>query len=219
MTKVIKIIISLFLISSTYATNLSKPLIKTLQEGGNVLLFRVPESIIGSDRVVFSSRNYENCHEQRTLSTRGVSDSETIKKAIRNQGISISEVISSSYCRTLQSSSISFPEKAILVNRLLNSICRESSENMSRFSRELLRKIQTPVSNDNRVIMGHQCNIQYLLKDAITAFDSNRIRLGAGEALVIRPLGDHYKIVGIISLKTWYQWAEIPFSTRPEQPF
>jgi len=212
---IIAFLVTLFS-TSAFAADPAPALIRTLQEGGNVLLFRVPESIMGSDRVVFSSRNFEYCEEQRTLSPRGMEDARTIGEAIRHQGIHISEVVSSAYCRTLQSSSIAFPEQSIQINRQLNSICRESTKNMAGFSEELLRRIQAPVDQGNRIIMGHQCNIQYLLKRDITAFESDRLRLSAGEALVIRPGDDSFQIIGIITLKTWYQWAEKPFNKRPE---
>lgn len=189
-----------------------------LKQGGYTILFRVPDSIIGSDLVLFNSRDFKNCKEQRNLSLRGKFDSNIIKKAFVNQKIPVFNVTSSAYCRNLEASNISFPEKTIQIDRHLNSICRESSENMKNYSQILIDELSKPVSRGNRIIMGHQCNIQFILKQEIIDLGLGKIRLEAGEALIIKPQNKSYKVAGIVELASWYEWAKIPISSRIISP-
>src|SRR5262245_60975102 len=95
---------------------------RSLKAGGLVLVFRHAATDFtkpDQDPVVVS-----DCSTQRNLSAQGRADARAIGRGVRRLGLPIGKVLSSAYCRTLETARLAFG-RATLHPALLNTIAAE----------------------------------------------------------------------------------------------
>jgi phosphohistidine phosphatase SixA len=81
-------------------------LVEALQEGGYVILMRhMATEAVAPDPATFDLRD---CSTQRNLSEEGRRDAELVHQAVEKLGIRIGEVLSSPYCRCLETARLAF---------------------------------------------------------------------------------------------------------------
>ncbi|MFB5282455.1 histidine phosphatase family protein [Peribacillus sp. Hz7] len=134
--------------------------IEKLQNGGYIIYFRHGEATVGKDEptVIF-----ENCETQRNLSETGKQQAILIGKVFREKGIPIEPfVISSPFCRALDTAKLAFSNNPIRIERSLAKIVDLSEvPTLTDAERKVIiddfiRLLERPPSSgQNKVIIGH----------------------------------------------------------------
>lgn len=134
-----------------------KALVKALQKGGYVIYFRHAEtdhSQADTDRM-----NLKNCETQRNLSEKGREQSRAIGKASAALGIKVAKVLSSPYCRCIDTGKLAFGEVTI-VDDLEFAISKSEAE-AKRLGAVLRKLLGTkPPKGTNTAIIAHTANLQ-----------------------------------------------------------
>jgi phosphohistidine phosphatase SixA len=145
---------------------------EALRRGGYVIFFRHGHADVGADATPF---DLADCSRQRNLSEQGKRDAATIGEAFRALGIPVGEVLSSEYCRALDTARLAFgrAERA----RGLNLCCQDGTgQSDAERLRFLERALATrPRPGTNTVLVGHGA---HMMTD-----------LGMGEAAIYLPDG------------------------------
>ncbi len=184
-------------------------MLATLKTGGVSLVFRVTDANQGGEIVLAHSRDFSQCNEQRLLSLQGKKDAKAIGKAFKQHKIKIASLETSAYCRTLDQASISFPDQDVIISSDLNSICEEHPDIMLSNTFALFQKVKTPVPAEQiNIILTHQCNIRFALRNEITEVCDRPGRLSSGEAAVVSAHEGMFKLLGCVSLAQWYEWGQ-----------
>lgn len=134
-----------------------KALLDALRKGGYILYFRhatTDRSQIDSDRV-----NLKNCATQRNLSEKGREQSKAIGKAFKARGIKVAEVITSPYCRCIDTARLAFGEFTVSED-LVWTLGQPEAE--TKRLGEALRKLlgTKPSKGTNTVLVSHMANIK-----------------------------------------------------------
>jgi phosphohistidine phosphatase SixA len=130
---------------------------KQLREGGYVLLMRHAETVSGiGDPPGFS---LDDCKTQRNLSDEGRAQARRTGDAFRKQGIALSEVRSSAWCRCVDTARLAFGKASVWP--ALNSAFNAPGERRQRTTEVLAgtRGIKAP---HNLMLVTHQANIAAL---------------------------------------------------------
>ena len=189
-------------------------LLQHLKNGGMSIVFQVPDAPMGGDLVLSLGRDFSVCEDQRTLGQRGKSDADIIGKALLKQSIPVGYVHGSQYCRAKDSLTRILPNKSYEPDSSLNDICIESAKIMHANADALTNLLKQPVANGNRVIMTHQCNVRFVLRNQLTKVCDKPGRLKAGEAAVVDQTG---QIKGCLSIADFYALAGEDIADRPAQ--
>lgn len=146
-----------------------------LKEGGYVLLIRhaVTEPGIGDP----DHFTLDDCSTQRNLSTQGRADAKRIGEAFRQHEIPVSEVLSSRWCRCIDTAQLAFGE--VTPSPMLDSIFREGGKTAEERTRSVADAIARMPPDRNLVMVTHQVNIQALAG----------VSVAAGEVVVAKPGG------------------------------
>jgi phosphohistidine phosphatase SixA len=155
-----------------------------LKQGGKVVLLRHTHVQIreGIGRLVPG-----NCAEEVNLTARGVEQAKRIGEAFRAHGIAVGEVLTSPYCRCLDTGRLAFgratPVEYLKPPGVLTEAQAKSNE--KRVVDEILRH-RGP---SNLVMITHDLNIaNIILEDTVPM----------GEFFVIQPTGADFDVVGKI---------------------
>lgn len=134
--------------------------VEKLKNGGHIIYFRHGEATVGKDQpnVVF-----ENCQTQRNLSEIGKKQAILIGKVFREKEIPIEPfVISSPFCRALDTARLAFHNNPIRIERSLAKVVDLSEvPTLTDAERKVIiddfrRVLELPPSlGQNRVIIGH----------------------------------------------------------------
>ncbi|MCZ7588239.1 MAG: hypothetical protein M5U27_05120 [Gaiella sp.] len=167
-------------------------LAQTLRAGGVVLVVRhaaTDFSKADEDPVVLS-----DCATQRSLSPRGRADARAIGRGSRRLGLAVGKVLSSAYCRTLDTARLAFG-RASVAPALLNTIAAEHDARWRAQVRAARRLIGTrPPPGKVTVLVTHNILVQQATGQT----------LEEGEAIVFRPLGGgRYRVVGRVLPQEW----------------
>jgi phosphohistidine phosphatase SixA len=146
---------------------------KTLESGGHIVLIRhaVTESGIG-DPPEFK---LGDCSTQRNLSDKGRSDAKRIGEAFRKRGIPVAEVLSSRWCRCLDTAKLAFGKYTPVP--MLDSMFNDRNKPIEEKVREFSRVAAQPLMKGNLVMVTHQYNI-----DEFTG-----VSPASGEMVIVRP--------------------------------
>lgn len=119
-----------------------------------------------------------DCDSQRNLSDEGRKQAEQIGRALRKAGFTADSIHSSSYCRNLETAERGFPRKSVEVNdqALFNQPALAHESQVDDVTHRLQGLLSAPPESGNRVIIGHNLNIQ-------SAAD---VRLDEGEMALFR---------------------------------
>ena len=115
-------------------------LVRTLRAGGVVLVLRHAATDFSKpdqDPVVVA-----DCSTQRNLSAQGRADARAIGRGVRRLGVPIGKVLSSAYCRTLETARLAFG-RATVHPALLNTIASEHDAAWERQIRDARRLLGT----------------------------------------------------------------------------
>ena len=167
-------------------------LVRTLRAGGVVLVLRHAATDFSKpdqDPVVVS-----NCSTQRNLSAQGRADARAIGRGVRRLGVPVGRVLSSAYCRTLQTARLAFG-RAIVHPALLNTIATEHDAVWRKQIRDARRLVGTkPAPGTVTVLVTHGIVVQ----------ETTGQTLEEGEAIVFRPLGNgRFRVVGRVLPGEW----------------
>jgi phosphohistidine phosphatase SixA len=160
-----------------------------LRRGGYVLYFRHAATDMSKNDAGMTS--FDDCPTQRNLVDRGRDDARAIGAAIRALGIPIGKVRASPFCRTVETAELAFG-RAEKTAEVRGGPVR--ADDAARYAplRKLLAERPAPGTND--VIVSHG-NPFYAVAGAPY--------LAEGEAAVVQPTGDAFRVVARIRVEDW----------------
>lgn len=175
-----------------------KALIDALKGGGYVIYFRhgkTDHSTYDTDR-----DNLENCTKQRLLSQEGRDEMLSIGKTIGKLGIRVSRVVSSPYCRSIDTAVLAFG--TFVTDEDLKHTVVADAPTVQKQAVALRRLLgQVPEAGTNSVISGHTAN----LKEATGVWPDPE-----GVAVVFRPLGNsRFEYVATIAPDAWKEFLKL----------
>ena len=153
-----------------------------LHEGGYVLLIRHAATDPGiGDPPGF---RLAACNTQRNLSEQGRRDARAIGAAFRKRGIPLGPVLSSRWCRCLDTARLAFGR--VEEAPMLDSMFRDSEAAGRAKVREVLAKVAAYRDKPNLVLVTHDVNIRALVNEYVAP----------GEIVVARRGPDRLEVVG-----------------------
>lgn len=156
-----------------------------LREGGHVLYIRHSLTTPGfGDPPGFE---LEDCSTQRNLSGEGRAQARRMGEALRKRGVPIGEVLSSPWCRCVETARLAFG-RAQTWTPLSNLHGRH--ENAEQQVRALRPRIVAHAGKDNLVLVAHGSVAAALIGE----------RPAMGEILVLKPQPPDFSVVGRLSL-------------------
>ncbi|MCD2517833.1 histidine phosphatase family protein [Massilia sp. G4R7] len=165
-----------------------------LQSGGYVLLIRHAATIPGiGDPPGFK---LAACATQRNLSEQGKRDAAAIGAAFRERGIPLGAVLSSRWCRCLDTARLAFGR--VEEAPMLDSMFQDSEAAGRAKVREVLARTSAwrqAGSKDNLVLVTHDVNIRALVSEFVAQ----------GEIVVAQPVDGRLQVVGRLPLSTVVQ--------------
>jgi virginiamycin B lyase len=165
---------------------------RTLRAGGLVVVLRHAATDFSKpdqDPVVVA-----DCTTQRNLSAQGRADARGIGRGMRRLGLPIGKVLSSAYCRTLETARLAFG-RATVHPALLNTIAAEHDSAWRKQISDARRLLGTrPAAGKLTVLVTHGVVVQ----------ETTGQTLEEGEAIVFRPLGSsRFRVVGRVMPREW----------------
>lgn len=147
-----------------------------LAQGGFVVLLRHAQTVPGANDP--PGYTLEDCNSQRKLSEEGRAQSQRIGDAFRARAIPVARVLSSRYCRCIDTAALAFG--TVEPWDMLNNVGYDDAQTVEMKNAALREAVSRWTSEGNLVLVTHGFNID-------SAF---RIHPIQGEMVVIRPLGD-----------------------------
>ena len=166
-----------------------RPLLDALRRGGYTLYFR--HTSTDFSRLDGNMSSYRDCANQRVLSDRGRDEARNIGKTIAAMRIPVGEVLSSPYCRTMETATPLFGHATGV-----NEIREEAGNRYAALQRLLARPIGAP--GVNRMIIGHGTPFRAI---------AGPPHLGEGEAAVLKPVNGEYAVVARLPIAGWSELA------------
>jgi hypothetical protein len=157
-----------------------------LQEGGKVVLMRHAHVIIkeGIGRL-----SPGHCEEEVNLSALGIEQAKRIGAAFRAHGVAVGEVLSSPYCRSLDTGQLAFgrarPVDYLLPTGVVSE--QQAAANDNRVTREIVQYR----GSTNLVLITQDMNIANIVLEPAEM----------GEMFVLQPVGADFVVVGEIRIE------------------
>jgi phosphohistidine phosphatase SixA len=150
----------------------------TIKQGGHVLLIRHASAPGTFDPPGFK---LDDCSTQRNLSEQGRAQAKQIGEALKARKIPIGEVLSSQWCRCVDTATLAFGSANVAPMAILSSPTKLSSEQRAANTLAVQERIQRlalakPKVSTNSVFVSHMFNIQDVTGQAIDE----------GEILIVR---------------------------------
>jgi virginiamycin B lyase len=187
------LVAALALTTAAGASAIAGPdLSRSLRSGGLVVVLRHAATDFSrpdQDPVVVA-----DCTTQRNLSAQGRADARAIGRGVRRLGLRIGTVLSSPFCRTLETARLAFG-RATINPALLNTIVAEHDARWRKQIRDAKRLLGTkPAAGTLTVLVTHGIVVQ----------ETTGQSLEEGEAIVFRPLGQsRFRLVGRVMPREW----------------
>src|SRR5215831_21237348 len=157
-----------------------------LKQGGKVILLRHTHVDIQEG---IGHLAPGNCAQEVNLSSRGVEQAKRIGAAFRTHGIAVREVLTSPYCRCIDTGTLAFGRATpVQYLRAPGTV----SEDRAKLNRErVVQEILKHRDASNLIMITHDLNIaDLLLEDTVPM----------GEFFVVQPNGSDFDIIGKIRL-------------------
>jgi len=156
---------------------------RALSAGGGAVLLRHAATVAGiGDPPGF---RLDDCATQRNLSDAGRAQARRIGAEFTRRGVQVDEVMSSRWCRCLDTARLAFPRHEVRVFETLNSFFDDGSTRQAQT--EALRSFLARQRTSRRmVLVTHQVNIAALTGQSV----------GMGEALLVRIGGAAGEVLG-----------------------
>jgi phosphohistidine phosphatase SixA len=193
----------LFAANNTETPNLENSmndthLIYELRQGGYILYFRhgkTDHNTFDSDR-----ENLKNCATQRLLSEEGRKEMSWIGNTIRQLDINIGAVISSPYCRSIDTATLAFGGTEINSDLKHTVTADEATMNyQAKMLQKMLSKIPAK-QGTNDVLSAHTANLQ----EAAGIWPKPE-----GVAIVFKPKDDSFKYIATIRPTDWQRLLNV----------
>ena len=155
-----------------------------LKEGGKVILLRHAHVVIGEG---IGKLSPGNCAEEINLSPGGVEQAKRIGEAFRAHGIAVGEVLSSPYCRCLDTGRLAFGHATAVQYLKPPGVVSEAQAALN--NKRVLQEILQYRGPSNLVMITHDLNISNIVYE-----DS----VDMGEFFVLQPNGADFKVIGEI---------------------
>lgn len=150
------------------------PIVEKLQQGGYVIFFR--HAATDHSQKDIDKKNLENCDTQRRLDDKGRQQSKDIGEGFKALGIPVGDVITSHYCRCINTAQIAFGKAT--PTKDITSIQDVTPEVKQQRIANLRKMLATPPKpGTNTVLVAHK----WMFKDA-----SGHL-LEEGEAAIFKP--------------------------------
>ncbi len=151
---------------------------------------------------VLASRDeslFQQCDRQRLLSDEGRNQARTIGEAFRRLGIPVGRVLTSPWCRVRDTAQLAFGRGQVATDQLWDSGYL-AGEERNRY-RDRLRGLLSspPDGGTNTVLVGHMPQF----------YDVTGIALNEGEAVVVWPRGDDFRLLNRIPPAGWDELARL----------
>jgi phosphohistidine phosphatase SixA len=133
-------------------------LVTRMRQGGHIILIRHAATVPGvgdPDGFVLTQ-----CASQRNLSDQGRADAMRIGEAFVRLGIPVADVLSSRWCRCLDTARLAFGR--VTPAPMLDSMFRESADGSARKQSEVASWLSARHAAGNVVMVTHDVNIQAL---------------------------------------------------------
>ena len=157
-----------------------------LKQGGKVILLRHTHVDI---REGIGHLAHGNCAEEVNLSSRGVEQAKRIGKAFRAHGIAVGDVLTSPYCRCIDTGKLAFGRATPVQYLKPPGVATEGQAKMNR--ERVVQEILKHRDPSNLVMITHDLNIaDVVLEDTVPM----------GEFFVVEPKGTDFDIIGKIRL-------------------
>jgi broad specificity phosphatase PhoE len=165
-------------------------LIERMQEGGLVIYWRHA----ATDR---SQRDRDlsdmsRCELQRNLNDQGKEEARKVGEGFERHAIPVESILSSAFCRNVDSARIAFGEDAYEIREdLFNVPPVRDRERQDELVRALQRYLNTPPeeAGQNVVIVGHNINLQR----------AARVQIDEGEIAVFEPGEERPRLLGVLT--------------------
>jgi phosphohistidine phosphatase SixA len=170
--------------SALPAFALSDKATTALKAGGHVILMRHAQTVPGTaDPPGFK---LGDCATQRNLSNAGRADSSRIGEELRRAGITIGRVLSSPWCRCLDTARLMLPDAPVEEDASLSSFVEVRDQDARRKALDSLRAtIAAWRGPGNLLMVSHQVTISALAGES----------LAQGGMLVVRPKPGGFDVV------------------------
>jgi phosphohistidine phosphatase SixA len=156
-----------------------------LKQGGKVILLRHGYVDI---REGIGRLSPGNCAEEANLSSRGIEQAKRIGEAFRTHGIAVGEVLSSPYCRCIDTGEIAFGRATSVQYLVPPGVVSDSQAKLN--DELVLREILRHRDSSNLVMITHDLNI------ANVVFEPPIV----GEFFVVQPNGANVDVIGKIQI-------------------
>jgi phosphohistidine phosphatase SixA len=156
-----------------------------LKQGGMVILLRHGHVDI---REGIGRLSPGNCAEEVNLSPRGVEQAKRIGEAFRARGIAVGEVLSSPYCRCIDTGQIAFGRATPVQYLVPPGVVSDSQAKLN--DERVLQVILKHRDSSNLVMITHDLNIANVVLEPPVM----------GEFFVVRPNGADVDVVGKIQM-------------------
>ncbi|MBA3448253.1 MAG: histidine phosphatase family protein [Pseudaminobacter sp.] len=173
------ILLSLTFVAPVQATEAGWAL---LREGEQVVLMRHAMSPGAAEPAAFS---IDDCKTQRRLSDRGRQQARKIGSLFSARAASTERVLSSRYCRALETGAIAFRDNEVEPVEALDLLKTDEQAAAGQVS-AVMEEIRAYSGSGNLVMITHLENIKALT--GVTARE--------GEAVIVRPEGDGLHVLG-----------------------
>ena len=173
----------------------SDRIVDKLQAGGYVIYFRHGKT--DWQQQDLDRANLDDCTKQRKLSDKGQAQSRQIGKAFKMLKIPVAQVLSSPYCRCLETGELAFgyASKTFDLKGLAGTERQESARRVNVLKNMLAT---TPPTNMNTVLISHSYNI----RDAADYF------INEGDAVVFKPMEEQgFEVMAYITSDQWMDMA------------
>lgn len=174
-------IVLLWLLLLPAAAIADEALWSLLEGGGQVVLIRHTITSPGAGDP--PGMRLEECSTQRNLSDEGRRHAQSIGAAFRSRGIRVERVLSSPWCRCLETARLAFG-KAEVSHALGNLFGRP--QNREKQVEQMKALVREPRKGANRVLVSHGSTIL-----ALTG-----VSPGTGELVIVTPRGEGFVVAG-----------------------
>ncbi|HVM17243.1 MAG TPA: histidine phosphatase family protein [Gaiellaceae bacterium] len=172
-----------------------RALVEALRDGGHVLYLR--HALTDHTQSDALAEPLRDCGLQRNLTEEGRRQARALGEAIEALGIPVGAVLSSEYCRCLDTARLAF-DRAEPVPLLSGIPAAGERDHAARVAalRELLS--EPPPADTNRVVVAHKDNLE----------DVAGVVLDEGETAVFEPLGNgEFRFAGRVPAAVWTKLA------------
>lgn len=171
-------------------------LISSLKKGGHVIYVRhATTDVSNTDQ---NREDLSDWSKQRNLSDKGRKEAVAMGLAFRAIGIPVADVVTSPYCRCIETGKLAFG-KAQISKDLAFSVA-EDKKDAEQLAKALKTMLGTkPTVQTNSVLISHSGNLQ----DAVNMFPKPE-----GVTMIFKPGNNAYEFVQRVEAQEWLRLAE-----------